>query len=147
MFNKDDFMDGVVWAANIVYDYRDFFRNQRDRSVIPRKELPFLKEDLLNAHFLMIIYYKMRDNLVQLEEQKLSLYTIAKFQEVSPDDMDMIKKWDENMKLAQQKTDSGDLSGYDTSALQGTEDKYKNYTRLVSDEIRKYQDEIKKLPR
>jgi hypothetical protein len=146
MFNKSDFMDGVVWAANVVYDYKDFLRLQRDRSVIPSDELPFLKDDLINAHLLMIIYYKMKDNLVQLEEQKLSLYTVAKFQNVRIEDKDIIKKWDENMKLAQQKTDSGDLSGYDMSSLHGTEEKYKKYTKLVSDEMKKYQEEIKNLP-
>jgi hypothetical protein len=147
LFNKSDFMDGVVWAANVVYDYKDFLRSYMDRSVIPKDELPFFKEDLINAHLLMIIYYKMRDNLVQLEEQKFSLYTLAKFQNVAPEDKEIIKKWDQNMMLAQRKTDSGDLSGYDMSVLQGTEDKYKNYTKLVSDEMKKYQEDIKTLPR
>jgi hypothetical protein len=147
MFNKSDFMDGVVWAANVVYDYKDFFKPHNERSVIPLEELPFLKEDLINSHFLMIIYYKMRDNLVQLEEQKISLLSVAKFQHVSKSDADIIKMWDKNMQLAQQKTDSGDLSGYDMSDLQGTEDKYKFYTKLVSDEVKKYQEEIKNLPR
>jgi hypothetical protein len=147
MFNKSDFMDGVVWAANVVYDYKDFLRPHKDRSVIPNSELPFFKEDLINAHYLMIIYYKMKDNLVQLEEQKFSLLTLAKFQNVAAEDKDIIKKWDQNMMLAQQKTDSGDLSGYDMSVLHGTEDKYKRYTKLVADEMKKYQEEIKKLPR
>jgi hypothetical protein len=147
MFNKSDFMDGVVWSANIVSDYKNFYRLYEDRSVMPEDELPFLKDDLIKAHFIMIIYYKMKENLVQLEEQKLSLYTVAKFQQVPPEDKDIIKKWDENMKLAQQKTDAGDLSGYDTSSLHGTEEKYRNYTKLVSDEIKKCQDEIKNLPR
>jgi hypothetical protein len=147
MFNKSDFMDGVVWAANVVYDYKDFLRPHKERSVIPIRELSFLKEDLINAHFLMIIYYKMKDNLVQLEEQKLSLFSVAKFQNVAIDDADIIKKWDKNMQLAQQKTDSGDLSGFDMSDLHGTEDKYKFYTKLVSDEMKKYQEEIKNIPR
>ncbi|MDR3254569.1 MAG: hypothetical protein LBT31_03245 [Synergistaceae bacterium] len=147
MFNKDDFMDGVVWAANVVYDFRDFFKTHRDRNIVPIKSLPFFKEDLINAHFLMIIYYKMKDNLVQLEEQKLSLFTVAKFQKIEADDEDIVKRWDENMMLAQQRIDSGDLSGYDMSQLHGTEETYKKYTKLVSLEMKKYQEEIKKLPR
>ncbi|MDR1943727.1 MAG: hypothetical protein LBQ19_02800 [Synergistaceae bacterium] len=147
MFNKDDFMDAVVWAANIVYDYMDFFRAHRDRSVIPIGELPFLKDDLKNAHLLMIVYYKVKDNLVQFEEMKLSLFTMAKFQSVDTGDVEIIKKWDENMMLAQQKTDSGDLSGYDMASLHGTEEKYRRYAVMVSDEMKKYQEEIVKVPR
>jgi hypothetical protein len=147
MFNKDDFMDGVVWAANVVYDFRDFLKTHRSRSIVPIKTLPFFKEDLVNAHFMMIIYYKMKENLVQIEEQKLSLFTVAKFQKIDLDDEEIVMKWDENMMLAQQKTDSGDLSGYDTKELHGTEETYKKYTKLVSEEMKKYQEEIKKLPR
>jgi hypothetical protein len=147
MFNKDDFMDAVVWAANVVYDFRDFFKAHRDRSIIPFKTLPFFKEDLINAHFMMIIYYKMKENLVQLEEQKLSLFSVAKFQKIDASDEEIVMKWDENMVLAQQKSDSGDLSAYDMSALHGTEDVYKKYTKLVSEEMKKYQEDVKKLPR
>jgi hypothetical protein len=145
MFNKDDFMDAVIWAANIVVSYREFLKDHRERSVIPIKDLPFLKEDLENAHFLMIIYYKMKDNLVLLEEQKLSLYSVAKFQDVLASDIDIMKKWDENMRLAQQKTDSGDLGGYDMSQLHGTEEKYKRYSTMVSNAMKKYKEKLSKL--
>jgi hypothetical protein len=147
MFNKDDFMDAVVWAANVVYDYMDFFRAHRDRSIIPIGELPFLKDDLKNAHLLMIVYYKVKDNLVQFEEMKLSLFSMAKFQNIDFGDIDIIKKWDENMRLAQKKTDSGDLSGYDMTPLHGTEERYRRYAVMVSEEMKKYQEEIVNLPR
>ena len=36
MFNKNEFMDAVVWAANVVYEYKDFFASHKDgRIVIP----------------------------------------------------------------------------------------------------------------
>ncbi len=145
LFNKADFMDAVVWAANVVYDYKDFYRPHRDRIVVPEAEMPFRKDDLINAHFLMIVYYKMRENLVLMEELKQSLFSVAKFQRVPDEDVETMKRWDNYILLARQKQDSGDLSGKGIGSLQGTEVKYERYSGVVTKEVTKYQEDLAKL--
>ena len=144
MFNKEDFLDAVIWAANIVYDYRDFFAKFKDRVVIPMTELPFWKEDLVNAHFLLIIYYKMKQNLVFSEEFKVSLMTVAKFQIVADADIKVMERWDAHFEKTKLEERFGDIASGDIGDLIGTEKIFKHYSDMVTKEAEKYQNEIAK---
>lgn len=145
MFNKSDFMDAVVWAANLAYEYRDYFRAHADKVVVPEKELPFLKEDLFNAHCILIIYYKMKKNMILAEEFKMSLLTVPRFQEIKAEDTGVMVQWNEFLRMAREKEDCGDLSGYDIGNLKGTEQVYERYSRMVTEEVERYQEIIAKL--
>ena len=145
LFNKADFMEAVVWAANVVYDFKDFYRLNKDRIVIPEAESPFRKDDLINAHFLMIVYYKMKENLIMAEELKQGLFNVARFQHVPAEDVEIMKKWDDYVRCSKQKQETGDLSGSSLGSLQGTEIKYERYSGIVAREIAKYQEDLAKL--
>lgn len=145
LFSKTEFMDGVVWASNIINDFKKFYRPHRDRIVIPIDEMSFRKDDLVNAHFLMVFYYKMKKNLVLVEEVKEGLFAVAKFQSVLPEDVEVMKKWDKHLNLTKQKQDSGDMGAVDMRSLQGTEVKYERYSGIVAREIAKFQEDLAKL--
>ena len=145
MFNKDDFMDAVVWAANIVYDYKDFFASHRERIVIPKNDLPFWKPDLINAHILMIVYYQMKQNYVLVEELKQSLKTVAKFQDIDPDDIELMRKWDDYMSIIREQMEKDDFGDYDIGDLQGTEKKYEHYSQIVAKEVEELKEKVAQL--
>lgn len=145
LFSKTDFMDGVVWASNVVTDFKKFYRFHRDRIVIPIDEMPFRKDDLVNAHFLMVFYYKMKNNLVQAEEIKEGLSAVAKFQNVPAEDIEIMKKWDQHMSLTKQKQESADRDSIDIGPLRGTEIKYERYSGIVAREMAKFQEDLAKL--
>jgi hypothetical protein len=148
MLNKEDFMDAVVWAANMVYEYKDFFAAMKRRIVIPLSELPYWKQDIINAHFIMLNYYNMKKNFVLLEEFKLSLYTIARFQEIAEEDIDVMKRWDSHIAELQQRDSSNDFNipeDTDDPTLRGTEKKYEDYSRLVTNEIESFRAVFTKL--
>ena len=46
LFNNIDFMDAVVWAANLTYDFKDFLSNYGSKAIIPQSELLVRKDDL-----------------------------------------------------------------------------------------------------
>jgi hypothetical protein len=146
MMNKDDFLDAAVWAANVVYKYKDFFntlRQDAERIVMPLDDLPFIKQDVVSAHFIMIFYYSMKQNYVLLEQFKQSLYTAARFQKISPDDVELMKKVDE--RLAQEA--SSDEHGFNFNSepeLRGAEKQYNYYASLVTKEIEHYREEFSK---
>jgi hypothetical protein len=144
MFNKDDFLDAVMWAANLIYAYRDFYAPHKDRIVIPLANLPFWKQDLKNAHMIMINYYKVKDNSEQQELIKRSLYTLAKFQEIAEEDTETMKAWDEYAMTSNQKLDAEVFGRYDMGALRGKGDKYERYTKMVSKETTKLDVELAK---
>jgi hypothetical protein len=144
MFNKDDFLDAVMWAANLIYAYKDFYTPHKDRIVIPLADLPFWKQDLKNAHMIMINYYKVKNNSEQQDSIKRSLYTLAKFQEISEEDTDTMKAWDEYALASNQKLDSTVFGRHDMGALRGKGDKYERYTKMVSKEIAKIDAELAK---
>ena len=145
LFNKTDFMDAVVWASNVVSDYKDYYRLHKDRIVIPETEMPFRKDDLINAHFLMIVYYKTRGNRVLVEELKEGLFSVAKFQKIPEEDIETMKRWDNYVLVAKRKQDSGDLSATNLGSLQGTEIKYERYSGTVAREVAKFQEDLAKL--
>jgi hypothetical protein len=141
MFNKNEFMDAVVWAANVVYEYKDFFSSHKDgRIVIPVDELPFIKYDVTQAHFIMLIYYNMKQNYVLLEQFKQSLYTVARFQKIADSDIKMIRKVNERLSKILPDGE-GDLPFDAGSQLQYAEKEYKYYSGLVTEEIEKYREE------
>ena len=144
MFNKEDFLDSVIWAANIVYDYKDFYQKFRDRSVVPLSELPFWKEDLINAHFLMVEYYKKKQNLVFAEEFRMSLMTVAKFQIIADADIKIMERWDEHFEKTKLEERFGDITGGDIGDLIGTEGIFKRYSDMVLKESDKFQKELAK---
>jgi hypothetical protein len=141
MFNKDEFMDAVVWAANIVYEYKDFFSSHRDgRIVLPFDELPFLKYDVIQAHFIMLKYYGMKQNYVLLEQLKQSLYTVARFQKIAEGDIESIKQVNE--RLAKTLRNEEEDFSFDTDPqINFAEKEYNYYSGLVTEEIEKYREE------
>jgi len=145
MLNKEDFLDAVVWAANVVYEYKDFFNSHHrsSRIVLSIDDLPQLKLDVINAHFIMIFYYNMKQNFVLVEQFKQSLYTVARFQKIAPEDTDMMKKVDERLsKLSAQA--ENDFNFNSEPDLQGAEKQYNYYSSLVTQEIEHYRDECAK---
>jgi hypothetical protein len=145
MFNKNEFMDAVVWAANVVYEYKDFFASHKDgRVVIPIDELPFIKYDVTQAHFIMLIYYNMKQNYILLEQFKQSLYTVARFQKVADGDLNTIKKVNERLSKTLPENENDFALGAN-SQLQYAEKEYQYYSRLVTEEIEKYREECLKL--
>jgi len=144
MFNKEDFMDAVVWAANVVYEYNDFFSSHKsERIVISQDELPFLKLDAENAHFIMLLYYNMKQNFVLVEQIKQSLYTVARYQRIADEDLELIKRIDERQ--ARERKNGADDFNFNTEPeLQGAEKKYNYYSGLVTAQIEKYREECAK---
>jgi hypothetical protein len=143
MFNKEDFLDAVVWAANIVFEYRGFFDSRKSAfTVTSLDELPFLKMDVVNAHFLLMHYYNRKENFVLVEQFKQSLYSVARFQKITPDDAELMKKVDE--RLAQQTKDENDFNFNAEPELRGAEKKYNQYAAMVTAEIEKFRDECVK---
>ncbi|GHV32627.1 hypothetical protein FACS1894167_15630 [Synergistales bacterium] len=150
MFDQKEFIDAVIWAANVVYEYMDFFRDFSNRAVASVKELPYLREDLLNAHQIMIIYYKMKKDLVFSEEFKLSLYTIAIFQDMEQGHASVVKAVEDRM------TENGDTPsalslssiGVDAPKIDGADAKklYDHYVALAHSDSKKYKELAEKLP-
>jgi hypothetical protein len=144
MFNKEDFMDAVVWAANVVYEYNDFFNSHKsERIVIAQDELPFIKQDVENAHFIMLLYYNMKQNFILVEQIKQSLYTVARYQKISEDDIDLIKRVDERL-ASVKKNGENDFNFNLEPELHGAEKKYTHYASLVTAAIEKYREECAK---
>ena len=144
MFNNDDFLDAVVWAANIVYEYDNFFDSRKsERVLIPLDELPFLKLDVENAHMIMLVYYKMKQNFVLAEKVKQSLYTLARFQKIADEDKEIMKKIGERIADAEKRHEE-EFNFYDIPELTGSEKKYNSYASRVTDQIEKYREECAK---
>jgi hypothetical protein len=145
MLNKEDFLDAVVWASNVVYEYKDFFnsRHRSKRIVISVDDLPFLKLDVVNAHFIMIFYYNMKQNYVLLEQFKQSLYTAARFQKIAPEDTELMKKIDEKLAEISIREDN-DFNFNSEPELKGAEKQYNHYSSLVTKEIEHYREECAK---
>lgn len=144
LMNKDDFMDAVVWSANIVYEYKDFFSGHRHRIVIPLIELPFWKEDLVNAHFIMLIYYNMKNNFILMEELKLSLYTVARFQNIAEEDIRVIERWDKYSMRPDKNQEVQEINA-EPAGLGSANRTLDRYSRLVTQEIEKYRSEFTKV--
>jgi hypothetical protein len=143
MFNKEDFLDSVVWAANVVFEYKDFFNSRRSEAIVTSlDDLPFLKPDVINAHFLLLHYYNMKENFVLVEQFKQSLYSVARFQKIAPEDAELMKKVDE--RLSRTTRDENDFNFDAEPELRGAEKKYKHYSAMVTEEIEKFRDECMK---
>jgi hypothetical protein len=145
MFNKSDFLDAVMWSANTIYSYKDFYSAHKDRMVIPIDDLPFWKQDLVNAHMIMINYYNVRENREQLEIMKRSLMTVAKFQKVLNEDIETMKNWDEYLLASNHELDVTVFGRYDMGKLRGKGDRYEHYSKLVSKEIEAFNEELRKM--
>ncbi|MDR1966880.1 MAG: hypothetical protein LBQ36_09230 [Synergistaceae bacterium] len=145
MMNKEDFMDAVVWAANVVYEYKDFFGAKcSNRIVISLSELPFLKLDVVNAHFIMLFYYNMKQNFVLIEQLKQSLYTAARFQKIAEKDVELMKQVDERMTRFRDPLSEDGFNFPTDRELQGAEKQYDFYSHLVTEEIEKFREECAK---
>jgi hypothetical protein len=145
MFNKEDFMDAVVWSANVVFEYKDFFNSHKsERIVIPLKELPFIKQDVINAHFIMLLYYNMKMNFVLVEQLKQGLYTVARYQKIADADIELMKRVDERVAKAQANDREEGFNFILEPELRGAEKQYKYYSSLVTREIEKFRDECSK---
>ncbi|MDR3164456.1 MAG: hypothetical protein LBU13_02665 [Synergistaceae bacterium] len=143
MFNNEDFLDAVVWAANVVFEYRDFFNSRKSEVIVASlNELPFFKLDVINAHFVLLHYYNMKKNFVLVEQFKQSLYSVARFQKIADADADVIKKADE--RLSQSIKNEDDFNFNTEPELHGAEKKYNQYASLVTAEIEKFRDECMK---
>ena len=144
MFNHDDFIDAVIWATNLVYQYSDFFNSFKyERVVIPLQELPLLKLDIENAHMLLLMYYNMRENFVLVEKIKQSLYTVARFQKIDEGDAELMKKIGERMAEAAKRHEH-DFNFSDIPELTGSEKRYNSYANRVTQQIEKYREQCAK---
>jgi hypothetical protein len=116
MMNSRDMMDAVVWASNLVHSYTGFFSSGilKTKVVLPLGELPFSKDDVVNAHFVLLSYYGMKKNFALIEPLKQSLYTVARFQEMGKDNARAVEK---------------------------DEKKYARYSALVTAEIEHFREE------
>ena len=138
MFNKEDFMDAVVWSANVLHEYGIFFNlNRQAQIVIPIEELPIDKNDLENAHMIMLVYYNMKENFVLVEKIKQSLYTVARFQKIEDDDAALMKQIGERMNERAKRSEL-DFNFDDMSGLPGAEKKINYYSSRVTKHIEKY---------
>ena len=144
MFNKDDFMDAVIWASNLVNDYERFTASVKDRVVIPIEELPYEKPDLVNAFILLIIYYHRKGNLVVAEELKKHFWTVAKFQDIPHENVSVMAGWDEYMSEAKRRMDRDDFSTPEIGKLEGTEKIFEHYKALIAKEKESFQEELRK---
>ena len=144
MFNKDDFMDAVIWSSNLVNDYERFLGAQGDRVVIPLEELPYEKPDLINAFILLIIYYHRKGNLIVAEELKKLFSTVAKFQKILPDDIPVMAGWDAYMSEAKRRMDHDDFSTPEIGNLEGTEKKYEHYKAMVAEERGSFKEKLQR---
>jgi hypothetical protein len=143
MFNKDDYLDAVVWAANVVFEYRDFFSSCRPEAIVmPLDGLPFLKQDIVNAHLILMHYYNMKENFVLVEQFKQSLYTAARFQKIADGDVEMMKKVCE--RLSQNTSDENGFNFNAEPELRGAEKKYSQYSAMITAEIEKFREECAK---
>jgi len=141
MFNQEDFMDAVVWSANAVYEYGSFFESYKlEQIVIPIEEFPFEKQDLENAHMIMIVYYNMKENFVLVEKIKQSLYTMARFQKIEDNDIELMKKISERMTEAKRRSEH-DFNFHDMQGLPGAEKKINYYSSRVTEQIEKYMEQ------
>ncbi|MDR1580194.1 MAG: hypothetical protein LBS35_07540 [Synergistaceae bacterium] len=140
MFNKEEYLDAVVWAANVVFEFRDFFNSYKsERIVMSLDELPFIKQDVVNAHFLLIHYYNMKGNFVLVEQFKQSLYSVARFQKIADEDAELMKKVDE--RISHETKDENDFNFDAKPELRGAEKKYNRYSAMVTAEIEKFKEE------
>ena len=144
MFNKEDFIDAVIWSANVVYEYGGFVDPSKLKQiVIPIEELPFDKQDLENAHMIMLVYYNMKENFIQVEKIKQSLYTVARFQKIADDDTELMKKIGERLAEAK-KRDDHDFNFDIMQEIAGAEKKINFYSSRVTSQIEKYMEQCVK---
>lgn len=145
LFNNVDFMDAVVWAANLTYDFKDFLSNYGSKSIIPQSELLVRKDDLYNAHIIMSIYYRMKKNIILMEECKLNLINLARFQLIAEEHLSIVNDWVEAIMQSESAREAGAYQISGISALKATEPIYKKYEKMVNDEVKKYKAELEKL--
>ena len=143
MFNKADFMDGVVWASNFTNSFKEIMGRYKDRSVVPIEDLPLRKDDLFNAYMLMMKYYTMKNNLRLVEECKLGLYSVSKFQHMPLEDKGLLERWDAYMQSSQRRMEAGDYGAEELGDLEGTEAIYQRYQQKVTEEVNKYKEAAK----
>jgi hypothetical protein len=143
MFNNDDFLDAVVWATNVVFEYRNFFKSRGPKLVVTSlDDLPFIKLDVINAHFLLIHYYNMKGYFVPVEQFKQSLYSVARFQKIAAEDAEMIKRLGKRLSPNTKNENYFNFSA--KHELCGTEKKYNQYAAMVTAEIEKFREECVK---
>jgi hypothetical protein len=145
MFNKEDFLDAVVWAANVVFEYKGFFNSRKSELIVTSIDgLPFLKQDVINAHFLMMYYYNMKGNFVLVEQFKQSLYSVARFQKIAAEDAELMEKVEERLSQKNKDKDENDFNFNTEPELRGAEKKYNQYAAMVTSEIEKLREECVK---
>ena len=145
LFNNADFMDAVVWAANLTYDFQDFLSGYENKTVISQLELLVRKDDLYNAHIIMIIYYRMKKNIILMEECKLNLMNLARFQLIPEEHLSIVQDWVAAIMQSESAREAGAYQTSIISSLKATESIYKNYEKIVDEEMKRYKVELEKL--
>ena len=145
LFNNADFMDAVVWAANLTYDFKDFLSGYENKTVISQLELLVRKDDLYNAHIIMIIYYRMKKNIILMEECKLNLMNLARFQLIPEEHLLIVQDWVAAIMQSESAREAGAYQTSIISSLKATESIYKNYEKIVDEEMKRYRVELEKL--
>ena len=114
LFNNADFMDAVVWAVNLTYDFKDFLSGYENKTVVSQLELLVRKDDLYNAHIIMIIYYRMKKNIILMEECKLNLMNLARFQLIPEEHLLIVQDW---VAAIMQSESAREAGAYQTSII------------------------------
>lgn len=145
LFNNTDFMDAVVWSANLTYEFKDFMSNYGSKSIIPQAELLARKEDLYNAHVIMSIYYQMKKNIILMEECKLNLVNLARFQLIAEEHVSIVNDWVEAIMQSETTREAGVYQSAKIAELKATESIYKKYEKMVQEDVKRYKAELEKL--
>lgn len=145
LFNNTDFMDAVVWAANLTYDFKDFLSGYENKTIISQLDLLVRKDDLYNAHIIMIIYYRMKKNIILMEECKLNLMNLARFQLIAEEHLSIVNDWVVAIMENESAREAGAYQFIENQALKGTEPIYKKYEKMVDEEMKRYKAELEKL--
>jgi hypothetical protein len=145
MFNSEDFFDAVVWATNLADKYEKHYAELGDRVAIPIEELgDFRKSELIDAYYLLIIYYHRKSNFRILESLKSHLMTVAKFQNIHREHVLVMRNWDNYMADVKRKMEQDDYSAPDIGDLGGTEGVFEYYKSLVERDQQTFKDELRK---
>jgi hypothetical protein len=145
MFNNDEFFDAVVWASNLVDSYEKYYTEFGNRVAIPIEELVgFKKTDLIDAYLLLIVYYYRKGDFRVLESLKTGLLTVARFQNISSEHVQVMRNWDDYMANVKRKMEQDDYSAPDIGDLGGTKGVFDYYKGMVEKEQQTFKNEMRK---
>ena len=93
----------------------------------------------------MIIYYRMKKNIILMEECKLNLMNLARFQLIPEEHLLIVQDWVAAIMQSESAREAGAYQTSIISSLKATESIYKNYEKIVDEEMKRYRVELEKL--